>query len=52
LVEVGDFFELADFVSARNALEMAAAIEAELSSGACLAAAGFDEADGTAADDR
>jgi hypothetical protein len=28
------------------------ALEAELSSGACLAAAGFDEADGTARDDR
>jgi hypothetical protein len=52
LVEVGDFFELADVVSARAALEMAAAVEAELSSGACLAAAGFDEADGTARDDR
>jgi hypothetical protein len=52
LVEVGDFVELADVVSARKALEMAAAIEAELSSGACLPAAGFDEADSTAAEDR
>jgi hypothetical protein len=47
LAEIGDFYELADVESARKALNMATAIEAELSFGAPVDVVAVDGVAGT-----
>jgi hypothetical protein len=50
LAEIGDFYELADVESARKALNMATAIEAELSFGAPVDVGAVDGVAGTPED--